>query len=257
MPSHEQKTDDQFGKTANAYLTSTVHSQGADLDTIAARLANAAGDSVLDLGCGAGHVSFTAAPHVASVIACDLSPRMLAVVREEAQKRRLPNIATRQGKAEELPFADSAFDWVLTRYSAHHWQNVLRAIAEVYRVLKPGGRLILVDTFAPASPLLDTHLQAIELLRDTSHIRNYTLAEWRGMLEAHLFQLDAHSAWKIQLAFQSWVERMQTPALHVETLRSLLTHAPQEVRDYFHIAADCSFQADTLMLEAKRSAGPR
>ncbi|GGH08220.1 class I SAM-dependent methyltransferase [Silvibacterium dinghuense] len=252
MPSHSEKTDDQFGRTANAYLSSTVHSQGPDLIAIAEKFTGAAKASVLDLGCGAGHVSFTIAPHAASVVACDLSARMLQVVREEAERRGLENITTRPGKAEQLPFADASFDWVCTRYSAHHWQDVSQAIGEVRRVLKPGGGFLVVDTCAPANPLLDTHMQTLELLRDGSHIRNYTLAEWRGMLEAQGFQIRAHQSWKIDLAFQSWVERMQTPALHVEALRSLLKNAPQEVRDYFHVAEDGSFQSDSLLIEARR-----
>jgi len=252
MLSHSNKTEEQFGKTANAYLSSAVHSQGSDLIAVTEMFANAADATVLDLGCGAGHLSFTIAPHVKSVIAYDLSSEMLTVVVAEAQRRNLKNIIITKGHAQELPFPDASFEWVCTRYSAHHWMEISQAIREIHRVLKPGGTLMVIDTCAPAIPLLDTHMQAIELFRDGSHVRNYTFAEWTAMLAAQGFQIGAHKFWKIPIEFKTWVERMQTPAQHVDALRSLLKKVPQEVRSYFQIAEDGSFQADSLLIEAKR-----
>jgi ubiquinone/menaquinone biosynthesis C-methylase UbiE len=253
MASHSSKTAEQFGKTANAYLSSAVHRQGPDLIVVTAMFGNAAaGATVLDLGCGAGHLSFTIAPHVKQVVAYDLSSEMLKVVEDEAARRHLRNITTTQGHVQELPFPDASFDWICTRYSAHHWLEIDRAIAETRRVLTPGGTLIVIDTYAPAIPLLDTHMQAFELLRDGSHVRNYTFAEWSALLGAQGFQIEAQRFWKIALDFKAWVERMQTPPLHVEALRSLMKMAPQEVRRYFEIAEDGSFQGDSLFIEAKR-----
>jgi ubiquinone/menaquinone biosynthesis C-methylase UbiE len=254
MASHSSKTAEQFGKTANAYLSSDVHRQGPDLIAVTAMFGNAAAEAtVLDLGCGAGHLSFTIAPHVKQVTAYDLSAEMLKVVEDEAARRNLKNITTIQGHVQQLPFPDASFDWVCSRYSAHHWLEIDRAIAEISRVLRPGGKLIVIDTYAPAVPLLDTHMQTLELLRDGSHVRNYTFAEWSTMLRAQGFQIEAHKFWKIALDFTTWVERMQTPPLHVDALRSLMTKAPQEVRSYFAIAEDGSFQGDSLFLEAKRN----
>jgi len=252
MLNHSRKTDEQFGKSASAYLSSTVHSQGPDLIDLAAKFVDATRGHVLDLGCGAGHVSFAVAPRVKSVIAYDLSARMLQVVRGEAERRNLKNITTEQGKAEQLPFANASFDWVCTRYSAHHWQELGQAVKEVFRVLKPGGLFIVIDSSTSENPLLDTHMQAIELLRDGSHVRNYTLAEWSRTLEAEGFQIESYKSWKIDLEFNPWVERIQTPALHVEVLRSLLKNSPQEVHDFFQIAEDGSFRADSMRIEARR-----
>ena len=167
----------------------------------------------------------------------------------------MSNITTTQGHVQELPFRDATFDWVGTRYSAHHWTEITQAIKEIHRVLKPGGTVVVIDTSSPEAPLLDTHIQALELLRDGSHVRNYTLAEWSAILGAQGFQVGAHKTWKISLDFKTWVERTQTPQAHVEALSSLLKRAPQEVRSYFQIAADGSFEADSLLIEAKRIPG--
>jgi SAM-dependent methyltransferase len=241
MLNHFRKTDEQFGKSARAYLSSAVHSQGPDLITLAEKFGHARGSHVLDLGCGAGHASFAIAPHVKSVTAYDLSNQMLQVVRDEAERRKLRNVTTEQGRAEQLPFANASFDWVCTRYSAHHWQDIGQAVGEVFRVLKPGGMFIVIDSCGSGNPLHDTHMQAIELVRDGSHVRNYTLAEWSGTLEAQGFLLESYKSWKIHLEFDAWVERIQTPTLHIEALRSILRNSPQEVHDFFQIAEDCSF----------------
>ena len=250
MVSHTSKVGKQFGAVAEAYLSSTVHSQGAELETIAQRLQGRSGARVLDLGCGAGHVSFAAARHAGSVIAYDLSAKMTDLVAREAEQRNLPNIDTQTGHAEELPFEDAAFDWVCTRYSAHHWTEVRKALRETRRVLKPGGGLIIVDLFAPAKPLLDTHLQTIELLRDGSHVRDYSSLEWRSMIEEAGFEMGQQHDWKVPLNFDAWVGRMKTPSVYVGAIRALLANAPQEVREYFQIEEDGSFVCDAMLVEA-------
>src|SRR5215475_5869336 len=101
---HEALVDQQFGSRAAAYLTSAPHAQGADLTALAALVAGEGAARVLDLGCGAGHVSFHVAPHVKEVVAYDLSQDMLAVVARAASERGLSNIVTQQGVVEHLPF---------------------------------------------------------------------------------------------------------------------------------------------------------
>lgn len=133
--SHKNAVDRQFGEQANAYLTSAVHAQGKDLQRLAQLLEPHAGARLLDLGCGAGHASFTAAARVAQVVAYDLSAQMLAVVEQTAAEKGLSNIQLQQGVAESLPFEDASFDLVISRYSAHHWHDVGQALREVKRVL--------------------------------------------------------------------------------------------------------------------------
>jgi ubiquinone/menaquinone biosynthesis C-methylase UbiE len=252
VTNHASKVEEQFGSVAQAYLTSTVHSQGAELAAVAEKVSRTPDATVLDLGCGAGHLSFAIAPQVKSVIAYDLSAEMLKVVSAEAGRRNLSNLVTKQGRADELSFEDSSFDWVCTRYSAHHWTAFTRAMGKIHRVLKKGGTFVLIDTCAPESPLLDTHLQAVELLRDGSHVRNYTPSQLGAMLREAHFEMNEQTSWKISIDFKSWVQRMRTPPLHVEALGSLLKNAPKEVRDYFEIAEDGSFQQDSILIEAAR-----
>jgi len=130
------------------------------------------------------------------VIAYDLSEEMLAVVATAAAERGLDNLAVRQGSADRLDFPDASFDLVCTRFSAHHWRQLPQALDEVLRVLKPGGRFIVIDTAAPADVLADTYVQAIELLRDTSHVRNISLHSWRKLLVAAGFAVTSDKTLK-------------------------------------------------------------
>ena len=127
---HDALVASQFGSRASAYVTSAVHAQGEDLRDLAALVTGAAGAHVLDLGCGGGHASFAVAPHVAKVVAYDLSAAMLEAVTAEAAVRGIANLTTRQGPAEALPFADASFDVVITRFSAHHWADMPAGIAD-------------------------------------------------------------------------------------------------------------------------------
>ena len=239
-----------FDTHAAAYVTSPVHSQGADLDHLQSLLAARRPARVLDLGTGGGHVAFRAAPFAQEVVDYDLSAPMLAAVEAEASRRGHTNITPCQGPAEQLPFEPASFDAVLTRFSAHHWQDWRRALAEARRVLKPGGWAVFIDITAPAWPLADSWLQCLELMRDRSHGRDYSLAEWRDALGAAGFAPTAVQQTRLRMEFSSWVARIGTPAPLVEALRLMLRSAPADVAAHFAIEPDGSFSIESTLIEA-------
>ncbi|NTZ74765.1 class I SAM-dependent methyltransferase [Pseudomonas protegens] len=249
---HSQVVQKQFGEQASAYLSSTVHAQGAEFALLQAEVAGKGTARLLDLGCGAGHVSFHVAPQVREVVAYDLSQQMLDVVAGAAQERGLGNIRTVLGAAERLPFADGEFDFVFSRYSAHHWSDLGLALREVRRVLKPGGLAAFIDVLSPGSPLLDTYLQSVEVLRDTSHVRDYSAGEWLRQVSEAGLHTRSTSRQRLRLEYRSWVERMRTPEPLRVAIRQLQQAMGNEVREYFEIAADGSFSTDVLVLWAER-----
>jgi ubiquinone/menaquinone biosynthesis C-methylase UbiE len=247
---HEQSISKSFSSNAEMYLTSPIHSAGADLDFLARSVAALDLPKVLDLGCGAGHASFATAPFAREVIAFDLTRAMLEVTAAAAKERSLSNISTTQGSVEELPFNSQQFDFVVSRYSAHHWNNVPRALQEVKRVLKPGGQVCFIDLTGAPSPLLDTHLQSVELARDPSHVRSYTDAEWLSFFQAASFDARIEQKWRLATEFSSWVSRIGTSAERMASIRSLWSTAPSEVRDYFKLQDNLSFEVDAAMILA-------
>lgn len=251
---HEALVGDQFGSRAGAYLTSTVHAQGADLEALAALMHDRPEAAVLDLGCGAGHVSFAVAPQVGSVVACDLSPEMLDVVARAAEDRGLGNLLTKQAVAERLPFDDASFDGVLSRYSAHHWRDFHAGLREAARVLKPGGLVGIVDSTSPGPAALDSWLQAVEILRDPSHVRSRSRAEWEDALVRAGLLPGMVRPFRIRLEFAMWIERMRTPPVRAEAIRSLQALASDRVTRHFRIEPDGSFSIDVVLFEAAKPA---
>jgi SAM-dependent methyltransferase len=247
---HDALVAAQFGSRAEAYVTSAVHATGEDLRDVAALVVGQSGARVLDLGCGGGHVAFAVAPHVAEAVAYDLSAEMLAAVDGEARARGLRNVATQRGPAEALPFESASFDVVVTRFSAHHWADVRAGVAEARRVLKPGGKAMVIDVVAPEEAALDSFLQSVELLRDPSHVRDYTVAQWRGFLVAAGFAVVEATPCRLRMDFASWIARMQTPPLRADAVRSLQATASAAVSAHFAFEPDGSFMLDTIAITA-------
>lgn len=243
--------ESQFGARADAYVTSAVHAVGEDLDRVERIAAHYPAARALDLGTGGGHIAYRIAPHVASVVACDLSAGMLSAVAAEAARRGIGNITTRQAPAERLPFADAAFDFLACRMTTHHWQDMDAGLREARRVLTADAPAIFIDVVSPAHPMLDTHLQAVELLRDTSHVRDYRMDEWTSALGRAGFVVQAAHVHDLRLSFASWVERMRTPDAHVAAIRSLQAAATDMVQNAFAIAPDGSFTIQIATFETR------
>jgi ubiquinone/menaquinone biosynthesis C-methylase UbiE len=252
QPQHDTLVATQFGGRAAAYVASAVHAQGEDLRDVAALVSGRGDARVLDLGCGGGHVAFAVASHVAEVVAYDLSDEMLGAVATEAAARGLGNVTTRRGPAEALPFDDGTFDVVCTRFSAHHWYDMPAGIAEAARVLKPGGAAAFIDVVAPAAVALDTFLQSVELLRDPSHVRDYTAEQWLATLDAAGFTVTRTVKRRLPMEFSSWIARMQTPPVRRDAVRALQAGASAPVATHFEIGPDGSFVLDTIAIEAER-----
>jgi len=248
--SHDAVVQDQFGPQAAAYVESSVHAGGQDLDALDAIVVRCAPWRALDLGAGGGHVAYRLAPHAASVTAADLSAEMMAAVAATARERGLVNIDTCTAPAESLPFGDGAFDFLACRFSAHHWRAFEAGLREARRVLAPGATAVFIDVVSPGPAALDTHLQAVELLRDPSHVRDYSAEEWGAALVRAGFRLQVTQMRRLRMDYPSWVERMRSSETHRMAIRSLQQQASQEIASYFEIEPDGSFTLDTLQIEA-------
>jgi hypothetical protein len=113
------------------------------------------------------------------------------------------------------------------------------------RVLQPRGRLLIIDVLGHEEPLVDTHLQCMELLRDPSHVRNRSAREWRSLLAAAGFADIEYTEWPLRLEFASWVARMRTSPDRTSMIRALQNEAPREVQEGLAIEPDGSFVVKT------------
>lgn len=246
---HEIVVDHQFGSRAKAYVESAVHAAGEDLDALEILVRQAAAGRALDIGAGGGHIAYRLARHAQRVTATDLSAEMLAAVAATASANGLGNIDTMAAPAERLPLDDGTFDFVACRYSAHHWRDFHGGLREARRVSRRNAPAVFIDAYAPGMALLDAHLQAVELLRDTSHGRNYSLAEWTAALALAGFMVRSLRTSKLRMDFPVWIARMRTSEVNIRAIRALQMAASSDVREHFAIEPDGSFMLDIVMVE--------
>jgi ubiquinone/menaquinone biosynthesis C-methylase UbiE len=125
---------------------------------------------VLDVACGAGHAAEQAAPLVRQVVGIDITPALLRLGSERVRAAGLDNVLFQEGDANALPFLDDSFDVVVCRSSLHHFPDPRRAVAEMARVCRPDGRVVVSDMIAPST---DVRERFDELHRhiDPSHVR--------------------------------------------------------------------------------------
>jgi len=186
-PDHDQQTAAaraQYGRQAAAYTTSASHAGGADLARIRGLLAPRGDELLLDVATGTGHTALAMALHCRLVIGLDPTPEMLREARALAERRGVANLALVLGAAERLPFPDGWFDAVTVRRAPHHFASIPAALTEMRRVLRPGGRLGLVDQITPDDPAGSALLESLERRRDPSHNRALSVAGWRAALAA-------------------------------------------------------------------------
>lgn len=235
-------TDDagrsQWAAVAERYGAGWKQASAPDLGWLVAALDPAPTDHALDAGTGGGHAALALAPAVASVVGIDPTPEMLAVATRLAAERRIVNVTFTRATADALPFPDATFDLAISRFSVHHWADPERAFREIGRVVRPGGRLALVDLLAPEDGPLDTFLNAVELLRDPSHARSLRASEWLALLHAAGFAARVQRTWQLEHDVESWLATAAPKPWRADSVRAVLRDAPVAAREHFGIAAD-------------------
>ena len=250
MP-HKDAVTQQFGRNAEAYRMSPVHAQGTDLAVFRETARGLRPHHAVDIGCGAGHAAFAVAPFCGQIDATDGSAAMLAVVSDEARRRGFSHVHAVQAHAEALPYTAASVDLVTCRYSAHHWLDLRTGLHEIRRILRTDATFVVTDSAGSPSPLVDTHLQAAEVLRDPTHVRSYRVDEWENALNHCGFAIENIVRGEVALDFPSWVARANTPALRIPVICDLLTTAPREVRTALAVREDGSFRLDIVTLVAR------
>lgn len=148
------------------------------------RFASPNGDErALDSAAGAGALAFALAPHVRDVVAVDVVPELLEQGRRRAE--RVENVEFVEGDATKLPFGLGAFDLSGSLRALHHIARPELAVAELARVTRPRGRVLVVDQIAPIDPLAAAELNAFERARDPSTARILADVDLRGLFEAN------------------------------------------------------------------------
>jgi len=193
----------QFSRQASRYARSDSHAGDRDLTLLVDHLEVKPGDRILDVATGTGFTAFALASRAARVIGLDLTPRMLAEARRQARDREIMWIA---GDAEALPFVEDAFDAVTVRRAPHHFPHLRQAIAEMARVVRPGGRVGIVDQVPPEDAAGRALMERLEKLRDPSHVEALTAARWRTLVTEMRIDIRFMETVERAFTFDAWLD---------------------------------------------------
>jgi ubiquinone/menaquinone biosynthesis C-methylase UbiE len=179
----QDATRERFARTAER-VAELQDARAASLEKDVLRFVVPSGDErALDSGTGSGALAFALAPHVREVVGVDIVPELL----EQAQKRaeRVPNVTFVEGDATKLPFEYGSFDLAGSLRTLHHIARPELAMAELVRVTRPRGRVLVVDQIAPVDPLAAAELNRFERARDPSHTRALADIDLRHLFESN------------------------------------------------------------------------
>ncbi|MBX3023487.1 methyltransferase domain-containing protein [bacterium] len=207
MSSHRDTIVDQFTRQAVPFATAAPIRDAAAIQLIVDTAGTTADDTVLDVACGPGLVACAFARTARQVTGIDLTPAMLAHARGLAAEQGLGNVTFEQGDALPLPYAEASFSIVVSRFAFHHFQDPAAALAEMRRVCRPGGRVVVADLTASPDPAKAAAFHRMETLRDPSHARALTLDELRGLFHAAGFPPPREAFWSMEVDVEDLLQR--------------------------------------------------
>ncbi len=258
MSSQYDQTIKHFAAASQQYAVSAGHAHDNDLAMLIELLDLNATHKALDVATGAGHTALAAAPFVQQVFAADITPEMLDRTAELAAERNITNVVCVVTPAEQLNFPDDTFDRVSCRIAPHHFLDPQKAISEMARVLKPDGICVIEDSVAPDDGKLDTFINTIEKVRDPTHIRSYTLAEWQRFFAGAGFTVEKITYFRKKHDFADWLARgVKDASAQAETIR-LACEIDAPTQQYFAFEYDqngqpLSFMDDKILFKAVKT----
>jgi len=221
---------DWFTRHAADYTRNESQRAGPDLRRLVELLAPGPTERILDVGTAVGHTAHALAGLAARVVGIDLTPAMGEEFRRNAAARGATNARFVAGDVEALPFPDRAFDAVTCRRAVHHFPRPGAALAEMARVLRPGGRAGLADMTAPEDPAGAALFNALERARDPGHARALRPSEWRRAVEDAGLRLEAFELLPDRIPWERWLSPVAPGGTEDAEARRLLASAPAAAR---------------------------
>lgn len=171
----------RFGETAGRMAARQDARQAATNERVRRLLTLSGEERALDVGTGAGALALALAPLVREVVGVDIVPELLA----EARARAPENMQLVEADGRSLPFPAAAFDVVSSARTFHHTPRPELVVAEMSRVLRPGGTMLVVDQLAPVDPLAALDLNRFEVARDPSTTRIFSDGDLRALFDSN------------------------------------------------------------------------
>lgn len=254
----QRSSQEQFGRMARNYTNSTTHTTRNALVDVREFVEGRRYKVAVDIGTGPGFTAFSVASLCDRVIATDVTPQMLGEVRRLRSERGAPDTQMALVAAEALPFKDGSVDLIVSRTASHHFVDLPRWLAEVERVLAPGGLLVNCDTCAPEDLTAAEWMHGIELRRDASHGRNLAPSQWGVAIEKAGLQVTDIAMSLVLLQYPDWAERAGMTEADSTAMRADLLAAPKEAQEAFEFRENpdgtIDFHWDVVVISAVKAA---
>jgi len=238
MMGNEQEVQRNFGQRAASYRQSRTHGNKADLERMLKLLAPDKNAVALDVATGGGHTACALAPHVKSVTAIDITPEMLREAAAYAGALGLKNISFQACDVHDMPFAEGQFDLVACRLAAHHFYDINKALQEMCRVLKKGGKLYILDCSVCDGEEAEREINRMEKIRDSSHHCSYSPRQWLALLGELPLELWKHRLLKLQYDLPEWFDRMGAGQRQQEEVFRILRNLSPACREQYPFGED-------------------
>src|SRR5262245_16390377 len=226
MSTHRDRIVDQFTQQAVPFSTAPGIKDERALELLVEASGAGRDDTVLDVACGPGLVVAAFARVLRHATGIDVTPAMLARARELTAG--LPNVTLQQGDVLPLPYADGAFSIVVSRFAFHHFQDPRAILAEMRRVCRPGGRVVVCDLLASDDPAKAAAFHRIEMLRDPSHVKALPLAELEALFPAVGLPAPAQTFTRLGFELEGLLSRSFPRPEDVETIRAAYTASVED-----------------------------
>jgi ubiquinone/menaquinone biosynthesis C-methylase UbiE len=252
---HVERVKEEFTRQAGTFAAAAAITD----DQLTRRFSEAVGPNgagiILDVACGPGIITAALAGQAREVVALDVTPEMLSQARQRCTNAGLRNVAFKEGSATDLPFAESSFDAVVTRLAIHHFQEPRRVFDEMFRVLRPDGTLVVADVVSSENTEESTLQNAIETLRDPSHVRMLAASELLFLVEGAGFRVEAQTTWDKSRELDEWMGIINAPerAAPLRTVVAALARAGADAGMGLSLAAgDVVFFHRWLLIAARK-----
>lgn len=216
---HQEEIVDQFTRQAIPFTQVPGH-----LDAIGHLIEMSKvgdGDTVLDVACGPGMVACEFARRARHVTGIDITPAMIAQAEKRQEEQGATNMSWKVGDVLPLPFPDNSFSVVITRYSFHHFLEPRLVLAEMIRVCRPGGRVLVADVAIP--PEKGESYDRLEIMRDPSHTHALTTVEFRGLFSGTGLRGCVQSAYDVEIELEAQLKASFPKSGDRERLREMIT----------------------------------
>ena len=232
---HDDTIVGEFTHQAEAFAASAIANASETLDGLVRLAAPQSDERWLDVACGPGIVCRALAPRVLAVHGVDLTPAMVQVARRESAAAGLRNATFDVGDATALDLPDGDVDGAVARFAIHHIALPGRLFAELARVVRLGGRLVLADHLLDEDAGAAAWSQEIERLRDPSHWASLTLGRLHALAAHAALRIEHESVFTVALDFEDWLARGSGGAAARELVERALAQGPPVEAECFRV----------------------